>query len=377
MSARVFWTYLALVAALAIVLPAAAQFEERTVVAGGEGESKNEAVSRALRAAVEQGVGVLISSETLVENNTLISDRIYSEVSGYVSTHEVLEDNGGEGGLWEVKVRATVSLARLREDLAALRLLIEEKENPRIAILCREYVDGGELPAPVLQTALEQFFLGQEFDVVDVAQLEKIKEREATLHYDDPIEAAALGRRFGADVLVLGEASAELGGVREAHGLKVYSYTANITLKAVKTDTAKVIAVVQGSHAATGGGAVTGEGDVAREALKGAAGQTVEKLMDKIVQVWHQEVYNVENVEIVLFNATTEEQKAFIEGLKSIDGVQKVTERMVEETTAAYDVLVAGAIKKDLADKVLAIDEPKLTLRGKTPNRIRVVVEDE
>lgn len=384
MSARVFWTCLArpaarvaaLVAALAVVLPAAAQFEQKTVVVTGEGESKDEAVSRALRSAVEQGVGVLISSETLVENNKLISDRIYSEVSGYVSTHEVLEDNGGEGGLWKVKVKATVSLAQLRQDLEALKLLIEEKENPRIAVVCREYVDGGELPAPVVQTAFEQFFLKQKFDVVDVAQLEKVKEREATLHYDDPIEAAALGRQFGADVLILGEASAEMGSTREAHGIKVYSYSAHVTVRAIKTDTAKVIAVVEGDGKAMGGG-TTGEGDIAREALKDAADQTVEKLMDQMVEVWRQEVYNVEAVEIVLLNATTEEQKTFVQGLKNIDGVQKVIERMVEETTAMYDVFVAGAIKKDLVDKVLAIEGLKLTLRAKTANRIRVVVEDE
>ena len=62
-------------------------------------ETKDEATKRALRIAVEQGVGVLVSSETLVENNQLINDKIYTAVAGYVSTYDVLEDNGGADGL--------------------------------------------------------------------------------------------------------------------------------------------------------------------------------------------------------------------------------------------------------------------------------------
>jgi hypothetical protein len=367
---------LAVVILFAIALPACGQFAQKTVTVTGEGETKDEAISRALRTAVEQGVGVLVSSETLVENNQLISDKIYSEVTGYVSNYEVLEDNGGADGLWQVKVQAAVSLAELRKDLQALKILIEEKDNPRIAIIVREYVDGGELPAPVVQTALQTFFSNAKFDVVDVAQLERVKERDATLHYDDPIEAAALGRRFGAEVLILGEASAEMGEARSAHGVNIYSYQAHITLKAIKTDTAKVIAVVEDQASERGGG-TKGEAAIAREALKAAADKVTEKLMTKIVEVWRDEVYNVQTVEVLLFNADREEQKRFAEGLKNIEGVQKVIERMVEETTAVYDVLVAGPVRKGLADKVLGIEGLSLTLRGETPNRIRVVVEGE
>jgi len=377
MNARVIGiVFVALAITLAAMAPASAEFSKKTVTVTGEGESKDEATRRALRTAVEQAVGVLVSSETLVENNQLISDRIYSEVTGYVSTYDVVEDNGGADGLWEVKVQATVSLAKLRTDLQALKLLIEEKENPRIAIIFREYIDGGELPAPVVQTAFEKYFLAAKFDVVDVGQLERIKERDATLNYDDPIKAAALGRRFGAEVLLLGEASAELGSVRTAHGVNVYTYTANVTVKAIKTDTAKVIAVEEKS-ATTRGGGTKGEGDVARDALKEAGNALVEKLMDSIVEVWRDEVYNVQTIEIVLINANDEEQKRFVQGLKNIDGVERVIERFVEETTAMYDVLAAGAITKDLADKIKGIEGLTLSVPSKSPNRLKVQVEHE
>jgi hypothetical protein len=242
--------------------------------------------------------------------------------------------------------------------------------------MIREYVDGGELPAPVVQTAFEKFFVKANFSVIDPGQHEVVRERDATLSYENPIEAAALGREFGADVLIVGEASATLGSTSVAHGVSVYSYQANVTVKAIKTDTAKVIAIVEESGSARGGG-TQGETAIAREALKQAGDKAVEKLMNEIVEVWRTEVYNVETVQVVLLNADREEQKAFVTGLNAIDGVQKVVERMVEDTTAMYDVLVAGTIKTDLADKVMAIEGLSLSLTGKTPNRIKVTVEDE
>ena len=94
---------------------------------------------------------------TVASNGAIyVSSKGYGGGPGYLAG---TVGHGGEGGLWEVTVQATVSLAELRKDLQAIKILIEEKENPRIAVIFREHVDGGELPAPVLQTAFEKFFV--------------------------------------------------------------------------------------------------------------------------------------------------------------------------------------------------------------------------
>ena len=76
---------------------------------GSNDEARETAVNRALRKAVEEGVGVIIDSETIVGNYQILDDEIYSTVKGYVTGYEVVFDNGGEGGLYKVKLKATVA----------------------------------------------------------------------------------------------------------------------------------------------------------------------------------------------------------------------------------------------------------------------------
>ena len=56
------------------ILPAAA----KEVVAQGSGDTREAAVSDALRSAIEQTVGTLVSSETLVREQRLVKDQIYA-----------------------------------------------------------------------------------------------------------------------------------------------------------------------------------------------------------------------------------------------------------------------------------------------------------
>ena len=49
------------------------------VVAGNQAKARDEALRDAMRKAIEQAVGTVISSETIVENFQLLSDRIYTQ----------------------------------------------------------------------------------------------------------------------------------------------------------------------------------------------------------------------------------------------------------------------------------------------------------
>lgn len=213
------------------------------------------------------------------------------------------------------------------------------------------------------------------FEVIDIAQLEKIKERDATLSYEDPIQAAALGRRMGADILILGEASAELGNVSEAHGVKVYSYTVSVTVKAIKTDTAEIIAVAKPDPENVRGGGTKGETAIAREALAKAGNKLYKKLTDDIVEKWRSEVYNVGKFQIILQNADDEDRGTFTKNLKAIEGVEKVIQRDVVEDTTIFDVLAMGSAIKTLPDKVMAMKDLPLELKDKSQNRMKIAIK--
>jgi len=374
MNSRVVVVGILLAALLFPVAIAYGQFSQKTVVVEASAESKDEAVKKAMRAAVEQGVGVLVDSETIVENNELLNDKIYTEVKGYVTSFKILEEKEEEGGLVTVKVEAVVSLAELRKSIQGLKILLDEKENPRFAVSFREYIDGADLPSPELRPLFEKKLKEDKFDIIDVAQLQKIKERDATLSYEDPIQAAALGRRMGADILIIGEASAEMGGSSVAFGQKVYSCRVSVTVKAIKTDTAEIIAVEKVSESNRGGG-TKGELAVAREALAAAGEKIYKKITGKIIEEWRSEVYNVAKFQIILQNADDEDRGTFTKNLKAIAGVEKVIQRDVIEDTAIFDVLALGSAIKTLPDKVMAMEDLPLEMMDKSQNRLKVAIK--
>ena len=72
--------------------------ETETVTADGmAGLQDNQAISRdnavndALRKAVEQAVGLMLSSETLVENSQIVSDNIFSKTQGYIKKYKIVK----------------------------------------------------------------------------------------------------------------------------------------------------------------------------------------------------------------------------------------------------------------------------------------------
>ena len=150
-----------------------AQFSQKNVTVEASAESKDEAVKKALRDAVEQGVGVLVDSETIVENNELLNDKIYTEVKGYVTSFKVLDEKKEEGGLTTVKVEAVVSLAELRKSIQGLKILLDEKDNPRFAVSFKEYIDGADLPSPELRPLFEKKLKEDKFEIIDVANLKR------------------------------------------------------------------------------------------------------------------------------------------------------------------------------------------------------------
>ena len=98
-----------------------------------------EAKRAALRQAVEEGVGVLVSSATRVENFSVIADQILTQTTGYVRRFTLVEESEVEG-VYRVVLDAVVDLRDLHRDLAGLRLALSETGNPRVICVGREIV---------------------------------------------------------------------------------------------------------------------------------------------------------------------------------------------------------------------------------------------
>ena len=81
----------------------AAALDERQVVATGVGFTADEAKRQAYRNAIQSVIGAMAVAETLVDNNTLVRDKVLSHSDGYITKVEQV-GKGGVLTMQEVKI---------------------------------------------------------------------------------------------------------------------------------------------------------------------------------------------------------------------------------------------------------------------------------
>ncbi|MBI1883872.1 MAG: hypothetical protein HYS08_06660 [Chlamydiae bacterium] len=350
-----------------------AQVAETAIEAEGKSvgnslQAHDEALNRALRNAIEQGVGSIIDSETMVSNFQLLDDQVYSQVKGYVTSYEVINDNQGQDGLYVIRVRAVVALGLLEKNLKALKITMKRRENPRVMFIFAELIDGLEQAGAVTQTEMERAFLAKDFPLVDKNQIQMIKERDAALSYADPQKAAALGRQSGAEMVVVGQATADLIDHSRPYGVSVFAYRSQISARVIKTDTAEVMVSDDVEGEARGGGRIP----TAKDALRFGAGQLADKLMSEMVEKMRSEAYNVVNIQVVASGVNATAKQMLVKTLEEIRGIQSVNERSFVNNILILDLTVDGAIWKDFDVHLENLPGIALAVTAKSQNRIDV-----
>lgn len=96
-----------------MVSAAWAQVDDVTLVVSGEGATKDEATTNALRNAIEQAFGVFVSANTEILNDELVRDEIVTVSSGNVKKYKELGNIIRPDGKTEVSLSATVSVKKI------------------------------------------------------------------------------------------------------------------------------------------------------------------------------------------------------------------------------------------------------------------------
>jgi len=128
--------------------------------AGREVVAREKALDEAKRAAIEQAVGTMVESRTVVEDFQVVKDQIFSRTSGYLKNLSVLEEKKSDLGTYEVTIQAEVEISDLVNDLDRFNRIIGWQKNPRIAIviepaLAKEYLAAAQKTAGLLTTKLK------------------------------------------------------------------------------------------------------------------------------------------------------------------------------------------------------------------------------
>lgn len=169
--------------------------------------ARQAALSDALRNAVEQGVGVFLTSETRIQNAELIEDKILKRAQGFARLDQVLAEGPTSAGIYQVRILATVDG---RAIATSLRSIIQNFNDPRIAVVIPESVEGlqnwkGNAASIALGKALAD--IG--YRVIDQRQVEQNVTREELLAItESPRALAQLATRLKVDMVLTGRAKA-------------------------------------------------------------------------------------------------------------------------------------------------------------------------
>jgi Flagellar assembly protein T, N-terminal domain len=317
----------------------------------------DKAIEDALRRAVEQTVGTIVESESTVENYQLLSDKIYSHSSGYVSGYKVLSETP-DGKMLRVKISAEVQTANLQNDLAAIGLLQRRMKYPRVAVMIAEdnvmntnfwqmySVSNSQSESTIIARLKEKGF-----NVVDPGSIRKsVSETDGKAAMEGNNDAAEkVAAKTGAEILIVGQATSNKAADNIA-GSDLLSMSSTLNVQAVKAGTGEVIAQASGQGTA----AHINEVAALQQSLQKASDEVADLLIRGILDSWQRESSGTRNLVLQLEGASSSDLNKIKTGLERIRGVTEVVVRNFSNGSADLDIQaktdamdLSSAISKD------------------------------
>jgi len=346
----------------------------KQVVAEGVGagtdraKARDDAIADAQRRAVEQAVGLFLKSDTLVENAALVEDTIYRHSEGYIHTYEVVSE-GYRSEEFRVKIRAQVRTGKIQEDLDDIWARLSLAGRPRIIVAVGQ-PQRSDVP-DLAQSILVDKLVGVGFKVLDEGQLAQARWKTALklIRSGKAKEADILALQDVADVVVVGTATYRSLGKPDPQ-LDVYSCEAAVSARAVRTDTAEVIASARG---ATGTPRPAFRQDQAvEEALRTAAEDWVSRNSGALVRA---AVDPAKEYALVLTGCRKHSQVDALQSqLRGLRFVRQVRLLAFDKGVAQVEVEFVGAAGR-LAGEMERFKSPAVSVEGVTARTIRVHVK--
>ena len=351
------------------------------VVQGEEtSAARDQAVSYALASAVERALEDIVPSDVIVKNFKTLDNNLFGNAGDYIRNYKVLIENRKEATL-RIYLQASVFSEKIRARLSELGVVLAETDLPNVLFVIAEqniadllpFYWWGEDPSFVMaksEEAMAAVFKEKGYSVVDhgatlsmgmenlqatspeqgetEATAEETQEDSAaqpTVEQDlEPIifnnpylsnqEAAQLGYRLKADLVIVGTAAAAI--VPNTMGATIRSFKAEVSLRAVDTNSRQQVAAVDQVSVETSEDEIAG-GNAALIAAGRLAG---DKLASQIVLTWKKGTKVSGKVEI-LIKGTSDlgSYVALRRALQEIPGVSglRIEQMKADQATLSVD----------------------------------------
>ncbi|MCZ6647152.1 MAG: flagellar assembly protein T N-terminal domain-containing protein [SAR324 cluster bacterium] len=315
----------------ALAVPVEAQ-GQAAIFAGNVSSARKQAIVNAQRNAVEQGVGLILDSKSVLQNFQLIKDEVLTSSQGFVTKYVVLsEGRTPDNRSYRVKIKADVSKSLLQDRLSALRILHKKMGNKRVMVIYKS-TNPNALPrshgaaTAAVQTLRDQ--LNQSgFRVFNEAATSNVyRQIEQATRTDRPVDdliAMALDQQ--ADIFVAVE---NVAGKRGTKGGMFSAAYASIRVSVYDTNTGRQIADAQ-TEAKQLLSARAGPYDwerglstAATKAAKQAADETINKIAD-----YYKQVGDLGTAFLVVFKGFDDDEKdVILDFLENTPNFQQLSE---------------------------------------------------
>ncbi len=336
----------------------------QAAIAGDLLAAREKAKDDALRNCVQQVATTVVTAATEADQAQLLSDKIYSHSVGYVRRFQILDDKQ-DGNTWVTKLRCDVSEGKLDEDLLAFGIAYRRAGMPRVLVLVAEQAinasqasgwwqgGGNAADLRVVENAFMDRMVKSGFTFVDAEVLQGKVKLEAIGADPNVAQAREIGVKSGAELVIIGRAIAKpLGEIPIDNGT-FYSSVANVSARAVRTDTGEVVAAAEFTSVAGKG---FEQATAGRNALSEAGRQLAREMFTRVGKVWTREQSGVKRLSMTVKGVDDYGRLAAFKNVlvNSVRGVKDVQERSMEDGRAELDVAVsttAQAFATDLATR--------------------------
>ena len=309
----------------------------KTVTVTGEGISAMQAENDAMRTAVEQAIGVLVDSKTLVENNAVLRDQIYTQSRGFITNYQIISRQQTASG-WRITIRAAVDdqpNSKLMNELTRLGIIDVQLRDPRIAVAIPETHISHSIPDPAGETAVIKALSDAGFSNVTAVSIPG----KNPLHLTSG-DLDQTARNFGVDIIIVGEAFSEDAGDpaqylpgNQNSGLR--ACRARVEAKMYIAKTGQIIAA-DGKY---GSGVDNLENIAAKKALTQAGKSIGEYFVGQITGLYT----NRQDVKVIAYGSAFAKVKQVQDLLENARGVKGVNLSSYAGGKAIYSVRYGGA----------------------------------
>lgn len=341
----------------------------KNVTVTGSGVTASDAENDALRMAVENTLGVLVDSNTLVEKNMVIQDNIYTQSRGFVTDYKVISRQQTANG-WQVTINATVDdnpNSKLMNELTRLGIINNQLRNPKIAVYVPESHIQYRVPDPAGETAIVKALIDAGFSQVTEVGSRMTVSKPLKMSANELTNAA---RQFGVDIMIVGEAFSE--GVGDPSQWLPGHQNSNMHACRARVE-AKMFIVRTGQIIAADGKFASGLDNSQAVASKKALAKAGQQMGEYFVQQITGMYTSQQGIEVVVYGADFSKINKVQSAIGSVRGVKSCNLSSYEGGKAIFAVMYSGS-PQTLYNQIQSLTDANITLQSISYNTLTVSV---